>query len=206
MRRYLSPRTPYLSPHAKGEFEMKTVCLLGSPRTDGNSAAIAGRFCETAEKLGSEVQTFVLNKLTYKGCQACKGCKTKSDRCILKDGLTEVLDAVRETDVLVLATPIYFCEITSQLKGFIDRTYSYIGADHKTRLSPGKKLVFIQTQGDPDESHFTDIFPRYQPAFEWNGFKESYLIRACGVMEKGEAEKREDVMKLAEDTAHSVIA
>lgn len=62
---------------------MKIVCLLGSPRNDGNSATIAKRFCETAEKLGSQVQTFALNKLTYKGCQACKGCKTKSDRCIL---------------------------------------------------------------------------------------------------------------------------
>ncbi|MGA3118280.1 MAG: NAD(P)H-dependent oxidoreductase [Syntrophobacteraceae bacterium] len=48
---------------------MKVVCLLGSPRAKGNSAAIANRFCTTAEKLGAEVQAFALNKLEYRGCQ-----------------------------------------------------------------------------------------------------------------------------------------
>ena len=84
---------------------MKIVCLLGSPRTNGNSAAVANRFCATAEGLGAQVQTFVLNELQYQGCQGCMACKIKLDRCILEDDLTEVLDAVRETDVLVLATP-----------------------------------------------------------------------------------------------------
>jgi len=43
----------------------KIVCLMGSPRPKGNSTTIAKRFCETAEKLGAQVTTFALNKLTY---------------------------------------------------------------------------------------------------------------------------------------------
>ena len=189
---------------------MKIVCNLGSPRLDGNSAAIAKRFCNAAESLGAEVQTFALNKLKFRGCQGCMTCKTKLDKCVLNDELTEVLEAIRETDILAMASPTYFAEVSSQLKGFIDRTYSYFVPDYRTnpkrsRLRPGKKMVFIQTQGKSDENYFNDVFPRYEHFFKWLGFKNNYLIRACGVLDKGEVEIREDVMKLADDTAKKVM-
>ncbi|MDM8525260.1 flavodoxin family protein [Desulfococcaceae bacterium HSG8] len=188
----------------------KIVCLFGSPRPKGNSAAIAKRFCETAEKLGADITTFSLNKLTYRGCQACMTCKTKLEKCVLKDDLAEVLDAVRNADILVMATPTYYGEISSQMKGFVDRTFSYLVPDYTTnpkpsRLSPGKKLVFIQTQAQPEESSYADVFPRYESFLKWYGFNDNHLIRACGVSDKGEAEAREDVMKRAEDTAEKIM-
>jgi len=189
---------------------MKMVCLLGSPRPKGNTTAMAAKFCEAAEGLGAEVTTFALNKLKYRGCQACMTCKTKLDKCVLKDDLAEVLETIRDAEILVLTTPIYFAEISSQLKAFIDRTYSYLIPDYATnpspcRLSPGKKLVFIEAQGHPDESLFADVFPRYDTIFKWYGFKESHRIRACGVRDKGDVEAREDVMKLAEETARKIM-
>jgi multimeric flavodoxin WrbA len=188
---------------------MKIACLLGSPRTKGNSATIAKHFCEAAEGLGAQVRTFALNKLQYRGCQACMACKTKLDKCILEDGLAEVLEAVRESDVLVMASPVYYGEVSSQLKGFIDRSYSYLAPDYLTnpkpsRLSEGKKLVLVLTQGNPDQERFAGIFERYDYFFKWYGFTESYLIRACGVREAGEVAAREDVMKLAETTAEKI--
>jgi multimeric flavodoxin WrbA len=189
---------------------MKIVCLLGSPRKKGNSATIANRFCSTAESLGAEVKTFALNELQYRGCQACMLCKTKLDRCALKDDLAEVLEAARETDVLVLASPVYFGDISSQLKAFMDRTYSYLVPDfmtnpRKSRFAPGKKLVFILAQNNPDPRNFADIYPKFQFFTQaYGGFSESHLIRACGVGEPGEVESHEDVMKLAETTAHKL--
>lgn len=189
---------------------MKVVSVLGSPRPRGNSSAIARRFCEAAEKLGARVQTFSLNKLTYKGCQACMACKTRLDRCVLEDDLTEVLDAVRKADVLVMSTPVFFGEVSSQLKGFIDRTFSYLLPDFATnpdpsRLAPGKKLVFIQTQAEPDEGQFGDVFPRYEYFFKWYGFRDNHLIRCAGVSDKGEAEARRDVMDRAGEVARKVL-
>lgn len=188
---------------------MKILCLLGSPREKGNSAAIANRFCKTAEGLGAEVKSFTLNNLQYRGCQGCLACKTKLDRCALNDDLTEVLDAVRETDVLVLASPVYFWDISSQLKTFIDRTFSYLVPDFminpvKTRLAPGKKLVFILSQNNPDRNSFADIYPKIQYFSQTYGFVESHLIRAFGVSEPGEVENHEDVMNLAETTARKI--
>lgn len=189
---------------------MKIVSLLGSPRPKGNSTAIAKHFCETAEKRGAEVKIFALNKLKYRGCQACMTCKTKLDKCVLKDDLAEVLDAVRETDILVLASPVYYGDVSSQLKAFIDRTFSYLVPDFATnpkpcRLAPGKKLVFILVQGEPDANRFDDIYPRYEEFFQWYGFNDNHLIRACGVFDKGDVETRQDLMQLAEDTAAKLL-
>jgi multimeric flavodoxin WrbA len=188
---------------------MKIVCLLGSPREKGNSATIANRFCNTAGGLGAEVKTFTLNNLEYRGCQGCMACKTKLDRCALNDDLTEVLEAVRETDVLVLASPVYFWDISSQLKTFIDRTFSYLVPDfitnpRKSRLAPGKKLVFILSQNNPDPSSFSDIVTKFQYFSQAYGFVESHVIRAFGVSEPGQVESHEDVMKLAKTTAEKI--
>jgi multimeric flavodoxin WrbA len=188
---------------------MKIVCLLGSPREKGNSATIANRFCNSAAGLGAEVKTFILNNLEYRGCQGCMACKTRLDRCVQNDDLTEVLEAIRETDVLVLASPVYFYDISGQLKTFMDRTFSFLVPDFisnpkKSRLAPGKKLVFILAQTNPDRSSYPDIFQKFDYIFKAYGFVESHLIRAFGVREPGEVESHEDVMKLAETTAEKI--
>jgi multimeric flavodoxin WrbA len=101
---------------------MKIVSLLGSPRTAGNSSTIANHVLKIAGELGAETRSFELNRLNYQGCQACYACKTKLDRCVLKDDLSEVLAAVSEADAAVLASPVYYGDITSQLKGFGETT------------------------------------------------------------------------------------
>lgn len=185
---------------------MKIVSLLGSPRENGNSSVIAKRVCDTASKLGAEITTFVLNNLTFRACQACMACKTKLDRCAVEDDLTQVLDAVRDADVLVLASPVYFWDVSAQVKAFIDRTYSFLVPDFitnptKSRLQPGKKFLLILTQGNPDRNSFLDIFPRFDYFFRAYGFTDTRLIRAFGVSAPGEVESHKDVMELAEKTA-----
>jgi multimeric flavodoxin WrbA len=164
---------------------MKIVTLLGSPRSHKNSATIAERFTETAGQSGAETRSFELNRLTYRGCQGCYACKKEFDHCVVKDDLSEVLTAVQEADLVVLASPVYYGDVTAQLKGFIDRSYSYLKPDYITNPQPSrlgpKKLVFIITQGHPDETLFADIFPRYDVFLKWLGFTETRLIRACGI-------------------------
>jgi multimeric flavodoxin WrbA len=189
---------------------MKITCVLGSPRRNGNSEVLARRFCDSAEKLGAQVQAFALNELQYRGCQACMACKTKSDKCVLEDDLTPVLESIREGDVLVMASPVYLWDVTSLLRGFIERTYSYFVPDFATnpnpsRLKPGKKLVFIQTQGQPSENMFADLFSRIEPIFKRYGFTNNHLIRGLGVRKLGEVGSREEVMKRAEETARKIM-
>lgn len=97
---------------------MKVVALLGSPRPNGNSAAIAGRLIETFENLDAETDTVSLNKLKM----------------------------------------------------------------------------------------FNDIYPKYELFFQFLGFQNNRLIRACGVNDAKDHEKRQDIMQLAEETAQQIMA
>jgi multimeric flavodoxin WrbA len=188
---------------------MNIVCLYGSPRVKGNSAAIAKKFCETAIGKGANVQSWVLNKLNFRGCQACYGCKGKSDKCIIEDDLAEVLEAVRHCDILVLASPVYYGDVSSQLKAFIDRNYSFLVPDYVHaakihRLEGDKTLVMILTQGSPDKEAFKDIFPKYSTFYKWMGFEKSELIHACGVMEPSDLKNRQDIFKQAAELAEEL--
>ena len=188
---------------------MNIVTLLGSPRSNKNSASIANRFNETARKLGAQTRTFELNRLTYRGCQGCYTCKKSLDHCVLKDDLTEVLDAAQRADLLVLASPIYFGDITAQLKGFIDRSFSYLKPDYvsnrqASRLA-AKKLVFILTQGNQDEASFSGVFPRHEMFLRWMGVSEFRLIRACGIGPMSVDSVPEGILLQAEEAARALI-
>ncbi len=174
---------------------MKVVCLLGSPRRNGNSAALARHFLDRAEALGAETVNFNLNDLAMRGCQACEACKTGHQNCVLEDGLSNVLDAVFHADLLVFASPVYYGDVSAQLKTFIDRTYSYlqpgyITQKHPNRLAARKPLVFILTQGHRDPEAFDDILPRYCNLFHWTGFAELHPVRVYDVYHQGDVEKK----------------
>ncbi|HEX3012645.1 MAG TPA: NAD(P)H-dependent oxidoreductase, partial [Methanobacterium sp.] len=140
----------------------------------------------------------------------CRKCLTDAEKCIINDDLQEVLEAVRESDVLVLASGVYYGELTSQAKGFIDRTYSFNVPDfitnpNSSRLEPGKCLVMVLAQGHPDENMFKDIFIRYEYFFKKKGFSKNYLIRACGVLNEEDINNKKDVLKQADDIAEEIL-
>ena len=191
---------------------MKIISLFGSPRPDGNSTAIASRFIETAASLGATTDIFELNRLVYRGCQGCCICKTKLDKCALKDDLTDVLEALKEADAIMLATPVYCGDLPGQVKCFIDRTFSYLVPDYinnprPSRVPPGKKLVFIITQGAPDEGMFADIPKKYEAFLRRVlALDQVHVVRACGVgsgaIARGVSEK---FLQQAEETARAIV-
>jgi multimeric flavodoxin WrbA len=184
---------------------MKIVSVLGSPRPKSNSTALARIVMEKAKELGAESQEYVLNKLQYKGCQGCETCKTKLDHCVLKDDLSQVLEAVKEADALILATPNYFGEVSGQFKLFFDRTYSYLNPDFTSRLRPGKLSVLILAQGQPDLNMYADVHPRYEMWLKQYGFTTNYRLRMNGPRTADSVSKRQDLMSQAEEIAKKLV-
>jgi multimeric flavodoxin WrbA len=123
-----------------------------------------------------------------------------------------VLDAVQSADVLVMASPVYYGDLTAQMKAFFDRTYAFYTPDYLqpnkkwSRLAEGKKLVFVLTQGATDEKYFADVFPRYSMFMKMYGFGEMHLIRACGLRNPDDVSKCQDVLKQADELAAKVMA
>ncbi|MDH7601657.1 MAG: flavodoxin family protein [Armatimonadota bacterium] len=187
----------------------KLVCVLGSPRAGGNSETIAIRLVDKAKQLGATTECFRLHDMTLKGCSGCMGCKTQSDSCVVQDDMKSVLDAVAGADAVVLTSPIYFGQISGQLKCFVDRTFSYLVPDffktsNPSRLQPGKKLALILTQGDPNESAH-NIAPEYEEIFKFMGF-ETYSLRGLGLGAPTDAAGRAELLKEAEALAGKLLS
>lgn len=200
---------------------MKKVLIVhGSPRKQGNGHAIVDSFCEVFDE-SVDVTTYELAKRDVKGCMACFACKRDAEQCSIKDDLSEVLNAVHETDVLVLVAPVYFGDVSAQMKAFIDRLYHLflpnyheaplseeVAADSMriSRLRKGVELVFITTQGSVDPALFSDINPRYGHFFRWLGFDKVHHIRGIGESIRHEANHTNEVFSQARELAVKLIA
>ena len=110
-----------------------------------------------------------LYDLNFKGCKSCMACKLKKEprpnRCILRDDLTAVLDRVHEADAVVLGSPIYFSEVTGEMRSFFERfLFQYLNYDDYSKpLSPAKKTAWVFTM-NISESQFEDF--GYTPLFQ----------------------------------------
>ena len=188
---------------------MKIVSVLGSPRKNGNSVYIANKIMDMAEEKGYEKQSFYLNDLVFKGCQACLACKHGAEECVIKDDLKPALEAVKNADILIMASPIYFGEVSGQLKCFIDRTYSFLKPNYLTdkdcsRLAPGKKVVFVLTQGQPDGTLFGNVVNNLDRFFTWYGYQTS-PIRGLGLSAPDAASKDEYLNKEVERVTKALL-
>ncbi|MBQ6234819.1 MAG: flavodoxin family protein [Clostridia bacterium] len=102
---------------------MKITILNGSPRM-GNTAAMVNAFAEGAKAAGHEVEILDVGKMKINGCLACEYCHGKGEgKCIQKDDMEKVMPAYQDSDMLVMASPIYFAAPTSQIQAAIQRIY-----------------------------------------------------------------------------------
>ena len=164
---------------------MKIISILGSARKNGTSARIAQAFTETAAQMGATVTDYHLNAMQYRGCQGCEGCHTRSDRCVLRDDVTAVLDDLYSADIVVFSAPVYFGDTCGQFKMFYDRMWSLITTDvaadddNRSRLPPGKTAVLILSHIDTAGAH-SDVLDRYSMYLELYGF-DVRIITAAGI-------------------------
>jgi multimeric flavodoxin WrbA len=186
---------------------VKITTILGSPRKTGNGAMLAERFADTAKTYGAQVETYILNDLNFRGCQACMACKGKLDRCAIQDDLTGVFESMRNTDIIVAATPIYSGYASGQFKCFMDRCYSLIEPNYMTnpepsRLTAGKKGVLIVTQGNPDPEFFKSSIDHLQMWMKRNWHLADVAPITCyGARAKGDLDP---FLEQAERLAHAM--
>lgn len=162
---------------------MKALIVNGSPRPDGTSASIAKGLGASLAGQGLDVTSFDLGSLRIGGCRECFSCRRdRSDECSTRDDLSEILELARVADLLVVSTPVFYGDVSAQLKCFIDRTWSYFGrtgvsADH---LPGGRTLVFIMSYGYSDPGIYDGIFEKYSRYFRMFGFDECHFVKAYG--------------------------
>ena len=103
---------------------MNIVILNGSPRRGGNTEIMSREFARGASEAGHEVNIINLSGKKISGCLGCQYCFTHDGECIQKDDMANVLEALDKADLVTFASPIYWFDITAQLKATIDRMYA----------------------------------------------------------------------------------
>ena len=102
----------------------KIVVVNAGPRKGWNTDTLITEAAQGAADAGAEIERFDLFKLErYNGCISCFGCKKErfKGHCICKDGLTPVLDAIREADGLIIGSPNYLSELTASFRALYER-------------------------------------------------------------------------------------
>ena len=137
---------------------MKTILLNGSPRKNWNTAMMLKEAQKGAESAGAENEYINLFDLSYTGCRSCLACKRKGAercRCFWKDDLSPVIDRIFAADALIVGSPIYLGDITSQLRGLIERLhFCALSYDDYSNYFTGKVNVGIILTMNAPENYY----------------------------------------------------
>lgn len=132
---------------------MNVLGVNGSGRAGGNTAVLVNAICRGAAEAGCDTDLLELADLDIRGCTACKACKD-SQRCALDDDMRRFYTRAADTDMLVLASPVYLGHITAQLMAFIQRMYCYLGPAIENRYPNGDARVVVGlTYGAPSADY-----------------------------------------------------
>ena len=145
----------------------KIVAVNAGPRMGWNTETLVSEAVKGAQSAGASVERFDLFRLErYTGCISCFGCKKEKFKghCICKDGLTPVLDAIREADGLILGSPNYLGELTASFRALYERlifqnlTYNLEKPCCNQKSVP---VLLIMTSNAPD-TMYLPLLQNYQ--------------------------------------------
>ncbi len=155
----------------------KIIIIDGGPRKNMNTAKLLQRFAEGAKTAGNdiEVKTVRLYDFDYKGCMSCMACKLKgkaSTICRFRDALTPVLEEIAQADGLALGSPIYFGEVTGQMRAFLERlAFPWLSYNDYSLTAPKRMpVLLIETMNGTPERNNSNGF----------GSMEYYITTALG--------------------------
>lgn len=103
---------------------MKTIIINASPRKKWNTSEIMQAAQKGAESVGAETEYINLYDVDFKGCRSCLVCKLKGKekcKCYWRDNLSPIIEKILDADALLIGTPIYFGQPTSEFRALIER-------------------------------------------------------------------------------------
>ena len=172
----------------------KIVVITGSPRKNGNSFAMTEAFIKAAEAKGHTVTRFDAALKNVGGCHACETCFKTGKACSFDDDFNVIAPAILEADVVVFTMPVYWYSIPAQIKGVIDRLFSFVvgGKD-----IAGKECALIACCEEDDMTVLDGVripIERSIALMKWNMVGE---VLIPGVLNVGEIDKTDGCAQAA---------
>lgn len=169
----------------------KIVILNGSPRKKGNTSELAKAFTRGAESAGHTVTEFFLDSMNIHGCKGCFGGRSGRDHpCVQRDDMDKIYPAVRECDVIVLASPLYYWNMSGQIRTAVDRLFALEEGDGNLLRGHGRASALLMAA---EGSGFEDVLLYYDHLMEHLKWKNLGHVLAGGNGDIGDIEGKPEV-------------
>ena len=172
----------------------KIVVITGSPRKNGNSFAMTEAFIKAAEDKGHTITRFDAAMENVGGCHACETCFQSGKACSFDDAFNEIAPAILEADGVVFTMPVYWYSIPAQVKGVIDKLFSFCVAGKD--LS-GKECALITCCEESDMSVMDGVRIPIERMAALNKWKMVGEVLIPGVLNVGDINKTDGCKKAA---------
>ena len=166
------------------------IILNGSPRKNGNTAALCAEFARGAIENGNTVTEFYLHGMDIRGCLGCcRGGSDPASPCVQKDDMDKIYPVYKEADIVVLASPLYYWTLSGQLKTAFDRLFAVAECDPNYR-NPKKQTVLLMAAEGHD---FEESLYWYDRLHKHLGWKSLGKVLCGEVMEVGDIKGRKEL-------------
>lgn len=178
----------------------KNVCIIStSLRKNGNSEELADEFARGAREQGHKVEKVTLYDKNIQFCIGCLSCQTTC-QCVLKDDANDIIRKMCNSDVLVFASPIYFYEMTGQMKTLLDRTNPIFPAEYAFN-----DIYLLATAADVNESAMDGALKGLQGWIDcFEKARLAGVVRGTGVDKIGAIKNTPDILKQAYEMGKSI--
>jgi multimeric flavodoxin WrbA len=167
---------------------LKVLGIMGSPRVKGNTDLLLDEALKGAQSQGAEIEKIIVDKLKIAPCKEYYGC-LRDGNCVIRDDMDDIYPKLLKADRIIIASPMFFYGVTSQLKALIDRCQAIWARKYvlKQKLSDKeRKGAFIAVGATKGKQLFDGsilVIKYFYQAIEVS-YVDELLIR--GVDKKGE--------------------
>jgi multimeric flavodoxin WrbA len=177
----------------------KVLIISTSMRKGGNSDILADEFMKGAEESGNQVEKISLINKQIGFCKGCLVCQ-KTQECVIKDDAVDIAKKVKNADAIVFATPIYYYEMSGQMKTLLDRLNPLFPSDYSFR-----EVYLIASAADSNKEAMDSAVEGLQGWIAcFNKAKLSGVIRGVGITDIGDVKHHENLMSEAYEMGKAI--
>lgn len=177
----------------------KVLVISTTLRKNGNSDILADNFIKGALESKNDVEKISLIGKKIEFCRGCLVCQ-KTQKCVIDDDMKEIIEKIKNSDVIVFATPIYFYEMAGQMKTLLDRTNPLFTDEYKFR-----DIYLLSTSADTEERAMDGAIKGLEGWIEC--FEKSTLkgiIKGVGADVVGSIKKYDEILKEAYELGKNI--
>lgn len=184
----------------------KILVVFSSPRKKGNSNTLANQIVKGAESAGAIVESVYLHGMDISPCNACYACQKKDSKgCAIDDDMQAIYPKLVKSDTWVIASPVYWFNMSAQTKLFMDRCFAMLA--YSDNPFAGKRVAIAMSYGDTDpfNSGCINALRSFQDAFNYVGAKIVGMVYGSAEA-PGEIKSNADLMQRAESLGRKLAS